>query len=657
MNKKTNVLLLTILIIVLYAIIAHARLLRVSRDNVDAFQEANVNSGVLETLKKNDLFEILDKDEDWYQIELPSKKKAWVRAEDVDVKGAGLAAPEAEETVLNIDGVYSNSFAVIIAVDDYREMGTLGYGKNDAAALRKELGALGFRNIIELYNDQATYESITNLFERTLLKRIKKEDRVFVFIATKSLSIEIASGIYEGYILPYDAMKDNLDDTAFSIDILDSFFAKLAAKHILVVYDSCLSGLSLKKAVSIPQSVPGYLLNVTSTKARQVITAGKHDNEMVMEGDTTLFINALIEGINGSAEQGVPDGIVTGSELGAYLKLKTSIKSERKQTPDFGRMQGPDKGGELIFTRRKGNIKVTKPIELQRELEPSPEEAFLEEITTPEESAKETILLGDDEDIEDEEVAGPLLLFPGELVVIPAGDFPMGSMNGHINERPVHIVYLDSYYIGRYEVTNKEYKEFIDATGYPPPVNVEGIVSDYNLWQGRDYPPLLANQPVVNVSWYDAVAYCKWLSSVTGEEYRLPTEAEWEKAARSSDERMYPWGNKRPTPQHANYKKEWSGRKTILDVGSFERGKSPYWVYEMSGNVWEWCSDWYADDTYMSSDRSNPQGPEKNWSSKVVRGGSWASRADMIRSTARYGYYPELKSSRGGFRIVLEPER
>jgi formylglycine-generating enzyme required for sulfatase activity len=630
---------------------ANARILRIKSDEVNALEEPDVQSEVVDSVYKNELYQITDRKSGWYQLKLYGNKKGWVPAYNVEVKGEKIATPEAKKTVLNLDTIYSNSYAVIIAIDNYMEIQDIDYAKKDAAYLKSKLKTIGFKKFIELYDKSATYANITNLLERELLKIGRGNDRIFIFFAGRSYSKEVSLDIYEGYILPFDAKRDNIEGTSFSIEVLDAFFAKLLAKHVLIVYDTCFSGLALKKAVSIPQNMPGYLLNVASRKGRQIITAGKHKNEMVTADGQSLFVKTLVEGINGSAEQGVPDGIVTGSELGAYLKLKVSIKSRRKQTPDFGRVQGGDKGGEFIFTRRKGSINVTQEIKQFRE-EAVAEEEVIEELFMPEERMTFT----EEEIIEDYEVAGPLPLFPGELVVIPGGDFQIGSMDGHINEKPVHTVYLDSYYITRYEITNKEYKEFIDSTGYPPPVNVEGPESEYNLWIGRDYPKSMENQPVVNVSWYDAVTYCKWLTGVTGENYRLPTEAEWEKAARGTDQRIYPWGNKSPNYQRCNFNSEWKGSGTFFNVGYFDRGKSPYWVYEMGGNVWEWCSDWYLEDAYLYSERSNPKGPESS-GSKVVRGGSWASTEDSIRSSARYGYFPDLRSARGGFRVVLEPER
>jgi formylglycine-generating enzyme required for sulfatase activity len=169
-----------------------------------------------------------------------------------------------------------------------------------------------------------------------------------------------------------------------------------------------------------------------------------------------------------------------------------------------------------------------------------------------------------------------------EMILIPAGEFIMGSPEGEgdDDEHPQHNVFLNAFYIDKYEVTNAQYKQFMDATGHKAP----------GYWDNeRVNQP---NQPVVGVTWHDAVAYARWAGK------RLPTEAEWEKAARGIDGRKYPWGN------------EWDGSKwssgsgsvvykSAAPVGSFPEGTSSYGVMDMAGNVWEWCADWY-DEAYYS---------------------------------------------------------
>ncbi|MEP6936164.1 MAG: formylglycine-generating enzyme family protein [Nitrospirota bacterium] len=225
------------------------------------------------------------------------------------------------------------------------------------------------------------------------------------------------------------------------------------------------------------------------------------------------------------------------------------------------------------------------------------------------------------------------------MVLVPAGEFTMGSPTGDPDERPPHQVYLDSYLIDTYEVTVGQYAAFLQETGNHPP-------SDWKAMNQFSHQ----KHPVSNVDWADAAAYCKWAGK------RLPTEAEWEKAARGTDGRLYPWGNEPPTPRHANYEQAGSNSHGALaPVGSFEAGKSPYGLYDMAGNAWEWVSDWYDHGYYQTSPPKNPEGPPTG-GFKVIRGGSWNSSSRVLRSSDRYWDPPTFRSQYfPGFRCMKKP--
>jgi formylglycine-generating enzyme required for sulfatase activity len=211
------------------------------------------------------------------------------------------------------------------------------------------------------------------------------------------------------------------------------------------------------------------------------------------------------------------------------------------------------------------------------------------------------------------------------MVLIPAGHFMMGSEEGEDDERPVHKVYLDSYYIDEAEVTCSRYGRFLTETGYP----------SHQLWNPEHDRP---EDPVVGVSWHDASSFARWAGK------RLPTEAEWEKAARgASDGMKYPWGDDIDKAK-ANY--ESFG---IMPVKSFER--SGYGLYDMAGNVGEWCEDWYSDMYYTMSPGKNPRGPQLG-ERKVVRGGAWYNNEDGLRIANRYKNAPDVGNFNTGFRCV-----
>ncbi len=224
------------------------------------------------------------------------------------------------------------------------------------------------------------------------------------------------------------------------------------------------------------------------------------------------------------------------------------------------------------------------------------------------------------------------------MAVVPAGEFMMGSPRGEPDEQPVHRVYVDTFLVDKYEVTVKQYAAFLQAKWIDPP-------EDWKTMNQSSHQ----KRPVVNVDWADAVAYCKWVGK------RLPTEAEWEKAARGTDERLYPWGDELPTRVHANLRKEtWSNHWVLSPVGSYEDGKSPYGLYDMAGNVWEWVSDWYDPNYYKASPTQNPTGPARG-GHKVIRGGSWGSGEKNLRSTDRDIHLPSFRGLGTGFRCAKTP--
>lgn len=230
-----------------------------------------------------------------------------------------------------------------------------------------------------------------------------------------------------------------------------------------------------------------------------------------------------------------------------------------------------------------------------------------------------------------EALAAANAIDPVPMIAIPAGKFLMGSPEGQgrSDERPQRVVYLDAFVIDQVEVTNERYMVFVKAIGHRTPPNPYGNGPLESI-KG------IERLPVVQTSWYDAKAYCTWAKK------RLPTEAEWEKAARGTDGRRYPWGNELPTARHANFDREWEDEKTLHSVGSLPGGDSPYGVKDMAGNAREWVADWYDADYYKDAPERNPQGPEKKGVVRSIRGGSWHSPASDLTTTAR---------GRGGFAL------
>ncbi len=225
-----------------------------------------------------------------------------------------------------------------------------------------------------------------------------------------------------------------------------------------------------------------------------------------------------------------------------------------------------------------------------------------------------------------------------EMLLVPAGTFAMGS-----SRREVH---LDALYMDRTPVTNAQFAVFLEATQYKP--TDAGAKRFLAHWRNGKPPRGEDRHPVVYVSWFDARAYATWAGR------RLPTEAEWEKAARGTDGRRYPWGRAEPKASHANFGRS---RDRTTPVGAFPEGASPYGILDLAGNVWEWCEDAYDEDFYENGPSMNPKlaSSPKNKNGHVMRGGSFMYDARALRTYARMGFDPHYRFAEGGFRCAKTP--
>lgn len=241
-----------------------------------------------------------------------------------------------------------------------------------------------------------------------------------------------------------------------------------------------------------------------------------------------------------------------------------------------------------------------------------------------------------------------------EMVLIPAGVFLMGSDPGvdkdaQDREQPQHALYLPDYYLARTPVTNSQYAAFVQAASHRLPEH----------WKRGKPPRGKEDHPVVNVTWHDAVAYCRWLSEVTGKPYRLPSEAEWEKGARGSDGRIWPWGNRWDAERCNSYE---GGKGDTTPVGAYPQGASPYGLLDMASNVWDWTrslwgKNWSApsfkypyDPADGREDLGAPDGVLR-----VLRGGSFLSNGRLVRCAYRSRLDPYARNRLNGFRVVVAP--
>jgi formylglycine-generating enzyme len=224
------------------------------------------------------------------------------------------------------------------------------------------------------------------------------------------------------------------------------------------------------------------------------------------------------------------------------------------------------------------------------------------------------------------------------LVSILAAWFLMGSATGQDCERPVHRVWIDAFELAATQVTNAEYAAYLRVTGLPSPP----------FWNDKNFND--PHQPVAGISWFEADHYCQWLSSQTHRSYRLPTEAEWERAARGDlEQQNFPWGND-PPESLPNYTNRWqAGPEPVALYAPNALG-----LHNICDNVHEWCSDWYDPNYYATSPERNPRGPEQG-PRKTSRGGSWRHHVKVSRCSARSSIPPEFQYADYGFRVAADP--
>jgi formylglycine-generating enzyme required for sulfatase activity len=555
---------------------------------------------------------------------------------------------------------YTNSHALVIGISEYGFLPKskwLDYAAKDAAELREVLiRSYGFlpENVTVLLNEQATKANTEHALSALADdRRIKSDDRVLIFFSGHGQTVKSGNGGDMGFLIPYDAKVDLEHpenrgpylDSCIPMDHIWSYVESSPAKHSLVIADACFGGLLIHGRALTPEKPSlSFIASQLSRRAQQVLTAGGKGEEAQEDpklGHGYLTFKLLEEL---KAQAATPDSIILTSQLATHLKTSVANLSHAKQTPQFGNHNNTE--GDFVFV-------TTAP-------QPVPQLGATAVAAREEQPTKAAVKMPQID-----------AKYGLELVEIPAGEFAMGSTEEEVNailafgspikrewivgEKPQHTVYLDTYYIGKTPVTAGQYKQFCAATGYAMPPEPGGKVGIFDVphfnphWSKDDHP-------IVNVSWNDAVAYCKWLSKETGYAVSLPTEAQWEKAARGKDGRRYPWGPNWDDGSKCANSVAPNNLGSTMPVGSYPLGASPYGVLDMAGNVWQWCSDWFDAGYYQGSPDRNPTGPA-NGQYRVLRGGSWRNdSAIYFHSAVRYGVVPDGRGSLAGFRCVVRAD-
>ena len=522
--------------------------------------------------------------------------------------------------------IYDHSLAVVIGVDKYRNSNIpqLTGAVRDAKTVTEELKAQGFA-VTVLLDERATRERIVELLGDELPNQVGPNDRVLIYFAGHGVSTGEGERAL-GYLVPVDGDRNRLRATGISMNELTAWFEDYRCKHVMYVADACYSGLALStRGLGLSAELSDYLAQITKKPVRMVMTAGGAGQEANEYEGQGLFTRYFLEAIRGAADTN-HDGIVTSDEIAAYVKpgvAETAMtRFRREQNPQVGRSGE----GEFVFVTGTAETAAkpgagSVPAVAQPTAPATPVSAMdrLKRLFGRSPSAPATVA-------PQGEVKGS---DGAPMVLIPAGEFMMGSKE-HNSGMP-HRVSISAFYMDKYLVTFDLYDRFCEATGRAKP-------SDEGWGRG--------NRPVINVTWDDANAYAQHYGK------RLPTEAEWEYACRAGSTGKWCFGDDESRLGEYAWYSPNSGNQTH-PVG--QKAANAWGLYDMHGNVWEWCSDWYDSGYYAVSPANNPQGPASG-TYRAMRGGTYSNfyggDGDDLRSGHREAGNPAVDSDTFGFRCA-----
>jgi formylglycine-generating enzyme required for sulfatase activity len=615
---------------------------------------------------------------------------------------------------LDSDNEIGKQYLVLIAIDRYQSWNPLKSPVKDAEDIRKILESRYYIDkVMKLYDNDATKTKIIELLKE-LQKKLNQEDSIFIFYAGHG-HLDEASNL--GHWIPVDGgVDENKQENWISNAHITGLIRKMKSKHILLILDSCFSGDILDAHREKPPTICNeYFKKAYKRRSRQILTSGASErvpdssnfarqlklalkenkkpyldpfmlyNEIRLAITDTLPMFGFLPRIDHqkgasfllflkeSTEPPIDQPELEFSDLENEAKWAEWQKNFREKVD---RLKEYDKNDgiaadskknaweRLIKAYNQNNPYSDKDKQLRNYAkekirywkgiceDKSGDVAPSADVKTEAKNKKEEDKPADVKAVESKTIR----VYKNDkgfweavyedgivMVYIPAVEFTMGASNGAFDEKPIRKIYLDGYWMGKYEVTFDQYDKYCVKTKKKKP-------SDQDWGRGK--------RPVINVSLNDVDEYCKWLSKKIGLKFKLPTEAQWEKAARGIKGRKYPWGDHEPYYKgkcYANYaahdsrdKKGEDGFENTAPVGSYPQGESPYGLMDMAGNVWEWCNVWYG--SYNEAQRKNPKGP-KSGTYRVMRGGSWGSYAGYLRCGNRGYDRPSYRADFLGFRL------
>lgn len=593
--------------------------------------------------------------------------------------------------------LYEASYALVIGNGNYKAWDSLPGALQDVEEVKDALETHGFDVTLETDLGKREFELAVANF---VVECGKNEDnRLLFYYAGHGRTLKAVNGEDLGYLVMVDAPssasnKVGLEVASIDMSSLITQAKKIRSRHVLFMFDSCFSGtiLDVRDELQPPEGISDSI----KYPIRQFITAGRAGETVP---DRSYFKQAFLDLIQGRVKEPFPDGYITGEELGYYLKYKVPEYIE-EQHPQYGKIRDPklDKGDFVfVLPQANSNNNVLETVsKLTVTSVPNGATIYVDNIRigeTPMHShqidtgirrekeieiglellgyttqVKKATLMGGqpftwsvslDEMLKQPDIQPKIVARDGaEMMLIPPGEFHM--VGNTPVERLSTNLYVDAFYMDKHEVTNAQYKKFLDAS---PRWRKHSILDKYHngsyldYWNGNNYPIGKDRHPVTHVSWYAAMAYAQWAGK------RLPTEAEWDKAGRGGlTDMYYPWGDAIDANK-ANYDGNFDGP---TPVGNYSA--NGYGLYDMSGNVWEWCldeHDYHISPSGRMSTYLKPISPEEmedildnytnlvNTSERVLRGGSWDDFAHNVRVGSRHGLEATFAYGKLGFRCVM----
>jgi formylglycine-generating enzyme required for sulfatase activity len=526
---------------------------------------------------------------------------------------------------LSIEGkpttLYQNSYALIIGVADYNNGWSQLQGvKEEVETVKHALESNGFKVEVVMNPDKNGLDKAFTDFITRCGQAI--DNRLLFYFAGHGYTVKTNYGEELGYIVPVDAPNPNYDLAKFQSQSMEMaqveiYARRLQAKHAMFIFDACFSG----SLFTSTRAVPAIINYKTTLPVRQFITSGSAE-EMVP--DKSVFGEQFVRAINGEADMD-KDSYITGSELADFLQSTVVNYSKNSQHPQYGKIRSPnlDKG-DFVFPLNQETATNTPPPPVVKYSEPTPVKQQDPNTTRTNAPPKDNPTVA--RPMEAELAASEFI----PLIYVQGGTFQMGDRKGEPVESYVHPVSVKSFYIGKYEVTQKQWREITGS-------NPSGFLQCDEC-------------PVERISFDDAKLFLIKLSQKTGKKYRLPTEAEWEFAARGGINSMgYIYAGDKKIDNVAWYDDN-SDKKTHI-VG--KKQPNELGIYDMSGNTYEWCSDWFNEKYYKKSQYDNPTGPPSG-DVRVIRGGSWKYNPKDLKTTHRKFLRPSSKWNDVGLRVVRE---